>query len=344
MSGNSPALEQRPIVLSAQYARDRVEAEDANRNQVSFRTKYVELYDGPTKKIDLDIHAGDILFSVNRFNRISRKRQRHSNGKVHESQQPFVSSSLNGLQASKDELSRIPDYVPEAQKRRRIAAESITVLGTSRKPYSFLNDGQSQIDDPVIMVGGYTEMHLNGSRHAYAGNLLYWDVPLNDQKQYYNDQQGNTATRKKLLLLPMDSAARLSVESIQLWVKQAGLSLSNIDKCVEYVKELQGGWSVEQEFLFQLSLAEEDGKQAADSTIGLSPATKASLTPLTTLFTTLYEIDSKLSGAAKERAIASANMTFFAHHKPMLDLQDRVIGRCMRGGAPGERVDVLLTV
>jgi hypothetical protein len=303
------------------------------------------LYDAASNRIDYNIHAGDLLFSVNKFSRTSKTRGRQMSKKAYTSQQPIVSSSLNGLQATRQELTKLnlprPLTEPEVSEiaKKRLASEAITVLGVSRKPYTFLNDGQNQLDDPTVVVSGYTELHLNGDKRAPIGSLLYYDLPLNSDKQYHNDQQGKSFTCKKLRLLPLeDSSARITVDKIMDWFKEMGISTTAAtDVQKAEIAKLEGDWGVVQEYLFGLYQAEE--KAIPLTATALPEHVKK---PLTSLLDTMKTIIAMPDRSMKERAMTVFEDIQFAPQRPMLGLQQKVVARTMRAGGPGDRVDALL--
>jgi hypothetical protein len=47
--------------------------------------------------------------------------------------------------------------------------------------------------------------------------------------------------------------------------------------------------------------------------------------------------------ADMQKRVDMLNGILYAFHKPFLDVSQRIIGKCLRGGGPGEMMDILLT-
>lgn len=357
MSGHTFAIRQRPIVFSAQYDRHRFETEKSNRDKRNFKELMIELYDPPGDAYDRHIEAGDILFTVNDYARTSKKRGRAIN--AGQAQQPFVSASLNGLQATTALMKKLPNVHDELKKKLAVY-QSITVVGGAVRSYTYDGKSLNQSDDPVVQIGGVHTMLNNGPKELFPGEYVIWSAPTNAEHQEHDKlDQGQSKTKKRLRTEGLDSVRGVCFDSLLVYVHK----LAEFDKKTSadvlkkrVVDELTNkvlDFDVDGMFLFETYLAEKD---ALEWTVDTSTVpvlkelgvAKDLMVPFSSLMNMIYiGLKLKIAGPTKskyyKKFCAVMDRTVQAAREADKFIYRRILGKCIRGGMPGEKFDILFT-
>jgi hypothetical protein len=208
---------QRHTVFSGKYDKKRIRVERERRHRPGFNDSYVELYPTLGETYDAKVDEGDLLISVDAFNRGMNGRPRFDMSASTSDGHPFATSMLNGLQCEKAAYMRAGGS-SEDERHRNAVLDSITFVGVALT--SYVNDGTDaeQNKSLAILAGGMKDILANGPHDIYPLDDIAWDVPTATEKQYSDRQgQGFSASRKRLKVMPVHEMATMTAKTILDW-------------------------------------------------------------------------------------------------------------------------------
>lgn len=301
-SFNKPQT-QRLALLNAQFDQNEIARRSEMPSTQDFDAHKKRLFQPAKDPVDYSIYEGDILFTPVENGR-KRKREAYGQG-----QQPNVLSSLNGMYVDSTnydrELARCGNDVKRA--KRELFKQQYEVVGISLKNQVYESYKKAPLDNPVSVIGGVFHMPNLGSTAIRPMDIVVWDVP-DDGKEMLADTtkfMPHTPSMRKLITERLDLSKTLSVDLIIEALKN-----DNIAECPE--KQIKTRLLKIAEHVFKLTNTTDAAAKAQ------------------------YIEDNKKELKDGLQHVIDAVV------KSMEEAKTRIIGRCLRGAQPGERMDILV--
>lgn len=303
-SFNKPQT-QRLALLNAQFDLSEI----ARRSEISPATSssglFRTIFPSAKDAVDYCIYEGDILFTPVETGR-KRRRGHEAHG---QGQQPNVLSSLNGMYVSTTAYASALEKCGGDKKRanRELFKQQYEVVGISLKNQIYESYKKTPLDNPVAIIGGVFHMPNLGKKTIRPMDIVVWDVPDDDTEMPADTTKfmPHTPSMRKLITEPLELTTILSV-----------------DKMIEIFKGNAGNGELSEGKLMEQIIAVAELMKPM---IGLSGDDRQN------------HIE-----AHKKDFKEGFQSVIDAVVKSMEEAKTRIIGRCLRGAQPGERMDILV--
>lgn len=318
---------QNHTILNGQYGRYIIAQRLGSKNNVNFSRDQQEVFPPAGPGEDWNIGEGDLLYMPKEA--ISRRP--HGGGNLNnQGQQPWCLSSVNNYSVTKQQWATARGRTDQ-EKRRNLFMENNQVLGISFKSLKYEGFNRETLDDPVILVGGVWHTLNSGPKTINPMDIVCWDVPEHDKPMLQDSTQttGTTPTVRKLIVVPLDHAVSLSVDSMRQWAntihrehepKLGGLHgaarAETLGKHVYPVKSMSDEHDV---FVAMCEVSVAATGENVNVVAG-----------------NLLE---KIKGGEPRTKVAVAKM-IESVRRPERDARKRIIGRAIRGALRSERLDI----
>ena len=297
---------QRLAVLNTQFDLGEIATRTETGSKSNFQSTFETLFPRAGVNEDLSIYEGDILYGPVDT---GRKRRRTIEGNT-QGQQPYVLSSLNGMYMDRAEFQAVKGHDART-KLRNAFKKRFEVVGISLKKQAYESYKKDHLDNPVAIIGGVFHMPNLGTQAIKPMDIVVWDVPERDAPMVGDTTNfmPHTPTMRKLVTEPMDLTKSVKAKDlVQACAKiDANIHESDerdiIHKLVNLVALVTGK---------DKDYVKDMFKNAAQVVSTKNDLQKA--------------LDELLESIAA----------------PMNEQKSRIIGRCLRGAQPGERMDILV--
>jgi hypothetical protein len=326
---------QNHTILNGQYGRYIIAQRLGSKNNVNFSRDQQEVFPPAGPGDDWNIGEGDILYMPKEA--ISRRP--HGGGNLNnQGQQPWCLSSVNNYSVTKQQWATARGRTDQ-EKRRNLFMEYNQVLGISFKSLKYEGFNRETLDDPVILVGGVWHTLNNGPYTFNPMDIVCWDVPEHDKPMVQDSTQttGTTPTVRKLIIVPLDKAVNLSVDSMRQWAtsvhrehepKLVGLGeLARNRTLGKHVYPIKSTSDEHDVFVAMCDVI---------AAVSVDPAAPAAAENVNTIAGGLLE---KIKSGNKPTMVAVAKM-IESIRRPERDARKRIIGRSIRGALRSERIDI----
>lgn len=300
---------QRLAVLNSQYDLAEIARRVESGSNPNFDNAYMVLFPRTSVNEDWCMYEGDILYGPIES---GRKRRRTIEGNT-QGQQPYVLSSLNGMFMDLAEFNRVRGHTQRA-KLRNAFKKHYEVFGLSLKNQAYESYKKAPLDNPVTIIGGVFHMPNLGTQPIKPMDLVVWDVPEPNAPMVGDTTNfmPHTPTMRKLVTEPMDLTKSVHAEDIVTAIETNSLNSDEgdiIQRLAELFVLLHGGnvsdaSDIQDTIKLMKRFATDDG--------------------------TARQFKKSIHDLLE--AIAA----------PMNEQKSRIIGRCLRGAQPGERMDILV--
>lgn len=368
MSGHTFPFPQRHIIFSGDFDKWRFRNEKTNRSLTGFENAWVQLYAAPSERYDMKVDSGDLLFTVDHFNRsASNKRRRFAvNQQQH---QPLASSSFNGLQAPRNLYDKVMGMDHDS-KVQNVVDDTVTFIGVALTSYVHDGTDDNQKQGLAILCGGMHHVLNNSMKDIHAMELIGWKAPKPGDKQFSDTaDQGHSETRILPHIQAMDGFCSFTVESLCEWFNNKFTEpFENMFKPgVKFPDEAKLISDKEIKSLFQeqmVALAVDDCSSEyelwksvviAIDMISYDDKECAFVMKSWVLFQVrqmilfmqgeaceVADLFDGLFSDRRDETIAGINIILAAIKMQWLKNGRKLIGKVIRGGNPGSRLDVLL--
>lgn len=294
---------QRLAILNAQFDLGEIAIRTETGNRPGQKI-YATLFPRAGVNEDLSIYEGDILYGPIDT---GRKRRRTIEGNTN-GQQPYVLSSLNGMYMDTTEYNALGGH-GERAKRRNAFKKRFEVIGISLKNNAYETYKKENLDNPVAIIGGVFHMPNLGSKPIKPMDIVLWDVPEGDGPmiQDTTNYMPHTPTMRKLVTEPMDLTKSVKAEDL-------------VEVCFKMDNEKSDERNIINKLVDLVALLTDESPKKVQSLF----QEKAKRT----------DTKGKLQKVLHELLESVA--------APMTEQKSRIIGRCLRGAQPGERMDILV--
>jgi hypothetical protein len=326
---------QNHTILNGQYGRYIIAQRLGSKNNVNFSRDQQEVFPPAGPGEDWNIGEGDILYMPKEA--ISRRP--HGGGNLNnQGQQPWCLSSVNNYSVTKQQWATARGRTDQ-EKRRNIFMENNQVLGISFKSLKYEGFNRETLDDPVILVGGVWHTLNSGPYVFNPMDIACWDVPEHDKPMRPDSTQttGTTPTVRKLIIVPLDKAVSLSVDTMRQWAtsvhrehepKLGGLGdearAKTLGKHVYPIKSMSDEHDVFVAMCDVVAAGISDAGGIVDPDIVHGIAGNLLV---------------KIVKSDQRTKVAVAKM-IESVRRPERDARKRIIGRAIRGALPSERIDL----
>jgi len=311
---------------------------------------------------DFSIRQGHALFS---------RKTKSQKG----SQQPSVISSINNLSCDQDEYNALKGFTIK-QKTLNYFLNNFQVWGLSLKHHTYEQGDHGgfpidQIDNPVILIGGIIQMLNSGKDNILPLKLIAWDIP--DDEPLTRDISEHTPYNddtRTLIPRPLENIDTVSGDRIREFINRHCRSVLTpvligricvvpnqgfedadenvfdpvIQDCITAWSSITKRFIKQEEFQVLDSYLEAAYHTLKASVSHLPPdqlkwiVTYQSIHAFKILTTYKLADDEKVN----KDLFYSFNTHCDAIKLTVFERTDRVIGKSVRGGAPGMEFDIMV--
>lgn len=335
MSGHSFQAPQTQalVLVNCQYGRYMIRQRVQNKSNSTFQSQMKELYPAAANDYDWNVFVGELLYQ---YRNVALKRHRNREAINNQGQQPWVLSSLNGITIPLEDWNRARGFT-DREKIRYCLQNMIQVVGSSLKPHTYEGYNQQQNDDPVAVTGGVTHMLNNGPHVINPFEIVCWDVPEPDEPMMSDKTQtmGHTPSMRKLIIVPLREAGRMNSFDVLDWVDGASSELASRNIPIPDPDVV--GLGAPEIKVAVGAIRDTHPCNQRDAFIALADLMRmnsATEEEGDAMFLRFF-LNMRRSNPVRLQLDA----TFDDIKRPDREAMERIIGKSLRGGTPGERID-----